>query len=201
MAFQPAPDCVEVVFHAVQNGVPIVNVFNVESTGTIDDAQLELIADTFHDWWTAEMQPNQHTSYILNDITATDVSVEGGHQFVLALTTGNTGAAGAEPMSGQAAVVVSWRTPRIGRSYRGRTYFGGGTVGWTLNAQFIDPAFITGLGAIATALLDALVLIDCHLVVLSRYLHLVARATAVLTRITGFIIDSVVDTQRRRAAN
>ncbi len=201
MAFQPAPDCVEVVFHAVQNGVPIVNVYNVECTGTIDDAKLESIADTFHDWWNTQMKPNQHTSYILNDITATDISVEGGHQFVLALTSGNAGTSSSEPMSGQAAAVVSWRTARIGRSYRGRTYFGGGTVGWTVDAQHLDPVFTAGLGGIATNLLDALVLIDCHLVVLSRFLHKVARVAAVLTRITSFIIDTVVDTQRRRTAN
>jgi hypothetical protein len=129
MAFQSVPNGIEVVMHAVQNGVPIVNVYNMAVAGGVTDTKLENCANAVYDWWHANIRPLQHTSYSVSDVTATDISVEGGHQFVLSPTSDNAGTSAAEPMSGQAAAVVSWRTPRIGRSYRGRTYLGGGTAG------------------------------------------------------------------------
>jgi hypothetical protein len=201
MSFQSVPDGIEAVVNATQNGVPIVNVYHVKTGGGVSDADLEAVASAVQDWAVDEMLPNQHTSYIIGSIVTTDLSVEGGHQVTHELTTDNTGGSSSEPLSGQAAAVVSWRTARIGRSYRGRTYLGGGQVGWTVSAQFLDPTFTAGLATIAQSLIDTLSALGYTLSVLSRVVDKVVRVTGVLTEIVAIIIDAVVDTQRRRSAN
>jgi hypothetical protein len=94
-------------------------------------------------------------------------------------------------------LVISWRTLRAGRSYRGRTYLppfhenqnddSGGTFPVPLLAT------VTALTVNANKLVDDLVAADAPLVVYSRKL-------AAAEAIQGGYIDTSWDTQRRRGA-
>lgn len=201
MAFQTVPHGIETVFNAAQNGVPVVNVYWTVVGGTVTDTDLETAADTFHSWWTAEVQAGLHTSYVLNSIVSTDKSLEGGHQVTRTYTSGNTGALTGAAAAANAALVLSWRTSRIGRSYRGRTYIGGLASASLHDAQHVNTADATAFATAATALIAAIALAGQKLVVVSRYLEKALRVVALTTEIVAVIVDTVVDSQRRRTAN
>ena len=201
MVFQPVPDGVEVVFDGVQNGVPVVNVFNVLDTESHDEARLGEIADTFKDWWDTFVAPMQSTSYILQSIKATNLTSSAGPQVIRAYSTSNTGTNGGGEAAGNAAAVISWKTAAIGRSFRGRTFVGALAETELSTAQSLDSATVTALLSAGTNLLDALDAIGAKLAVLSRIAAGVVRVAGLLTEIIAVVVDNKVDSQRRRTAN
>lgn len=201
MAFQPVPDGVEVVFHGVQHGIPIVNVYNVRDTGVLDVARLTEIGNTFKDWWDDAVAPVTVATYTLQDITVTAQEASTGPQVVLNFSSGNVGTYASGDGAANAAAVISWRTASIGRSYRGRTYLGATGQGAFATAQTFTSAALVAYAGAAQDLIDALEAIGATLAVLSRIALGVKRVTGVLTDIIGFVVDGVVDSQRRRNAN
>lgn len=201
MPTQLVPNGIEVVFNATQNSIPIVNVYHVKTPGAVDDAALLDVAEVFEAWWQAEMQASLHTSYVLNTIVATDMSVVGGHQVTITLVTDNTGLAGDDAAAANAAAVMSWRTASIGRSYRGRTYIGGMPQAVLLNAQALQTSVAATYAGAGAALIDALETAGFVLAVLSRFAAGVLRVTGLLTQIVEVIVDTKIDSQRRRTAN
>ena len=201
MATQLVPDGIEIVFNAVQNGVPIVNVYHVKHTATITGAVLQDYAEAFYDWWADQLMPVLNNSYVLNTIVATDLEDGTGPQYTLSLSSANQGALTNEAVAGNAALCVSWRTANIGRSFRGRTYIGGLDALATETAQVVTSSFQAAIGDAAIALLDVVETLGGALCVLSRYANLVLRVTGLLTEIIGVIVDSKIDSQRRRTAN
>lgn len=201
MAFQPVPDGVEVVFTALQNGVPVVNVFNVQDPATHDAARLGVIADTFFTWWSANIKGSLSSSYVLQSIKATNLTSSAGPQVIRNYTTGNAGSVSGVQAAGNAAAVISWRTANIGRSFRGRTYLGGMAAASLTSAQFFDPTFAANIAAGAAALITALAGLDAKLAVLSRFVAGALRVTGLLTEIVSVIVDTKVDSQRKRTAN
>lgn len=201
MPFQPVVDGIEVVLKAVQNGVPIVNVYNVQDTETHDAARLGEIADVFHTWWVDNLKPILNNSYVLQSITATNLTSSAGPQVVRSYTTGNQGDLTGEQVAGNAALVISWRTALIGRSFRGRTYVGGLDGAATDTAQNVSSAFASAIGTSATNLIDALNTAGAALAVLSRFVGGVLRVAGLLTEIISVIVDTKIDSQRRRTAN
>jgi len=192
---------VKVEFNAVQNGVPIVNVYHVKDAATLDETRLEEWATVFHDWWVANIQPVISNSYVLTNITVTALEVSTGPQFVMSFTSGNQGALTGEQVAGNAALVISWRTASLGRSFRGRTYLGGLDAAATDTAQVVSSSFATAIIGAAEALLTAVTTAGGVLAVLSRYTALALRVTGLLTEIISVVVDTKIDSQRRRTAN
>jgi len=143
----------------------------------------------------------QVPSMVLQNITVTDVHVANGGQTILPLTTANVGTSSGTAAAANAAQCISLRTAQIGRSFRGRFYLGG------LSNANLDSAqnWGTGQTGIVAGLfedfMDALDLIGCTLVVVSKVANGVARITALATEVISIIVDTKVDSQRRRTAN
>jgi hypothetical protein len=201
MAFQAVPDGIEVVFEASQNGVPVVNVYNVQDSAAHTTEHLTDLCEVMIDWWRDNLQAGLHNSYVLNSVKATSLELATGPQVVVSLTSDNQGAITTAPAAGNAAAVISWRTASIGRSYRGRTYVGGLSAASFLTAQHLTTADVSFIADAAAALLEALQTFGAALCVLSRYAAGVLRVTGVLTEIISIIVDQVTDSQRRRTAN
>lgn len=201
MAFQSVPDGIEVVFKAIQNGVPIVNVYNVKDTSPHTLTLLNSWIALFETWWHANLQPILNNSYVLQEIVATSLVLSTGPQASASLTTGNQGALTGTQEAGNAALVVSWRTASIGRSYRGRTYVGGLDSAAIATAQQVTSSFATAISAAYAALVTVVQGFGGTLSVLSRYLSGALRVVGVLTEITSLIVDLKIDSQRRRTAN
>jgi len=201
MAFQTVPNGIEIVFEAIQNGVPIVNVYNVKDSATHDAALMETYCDAFDAWWVANMQAVLSNSYVLTSIKATSLILSTGPQFIKSFSSGHQGALTGEQVAGNAALVISWRTASIGRSFRGRTYLGGLDAAATDTAQVVSSSFASAIAAAATALTAAVASVGGALCVLSRFALGVARVAGLLTEITSIIVDTKIDSQRRRTSN
>jgi len=194
------PNGIKIEWNAVQNGVPVVNrVFVTQTTaptsGDLDDAITEALA--FFNAYKGFCHP----TYVLANITATDVSVANGTQTILPLTTGNVGTGSGSAAAANAAMTASLRTNFTGRSFRGRFYLGGLVQGALQDAQSLTTA---SAGAFATVFADfitALNAVNKTLVVVSNYAAGVVRAVALATEIISIIVDTKVDSQRRRTAN
>jgi len=200
MAFQAVPNGVKVEINAIQNGVPIVNVHHIKTPSTVSSADLDDILAAYDAWWTTQ-KGAFHPSYVLQNFTATDISVANGIQTIFPYAGGSAGTATGSPAAANAAVVASLRTNQTGRSFRGRHYFGGLVVPYFVDAQTINTTTAAGFAGSITGLIDLLNDVNMTLCVLSRYANKVLRTVGLLTEIISVIVDTKVDSQRRRTAN
>lgn len=181
-------------------GQPAINVHFVlmdTPASPIPDATLVNVATTLFTAIDDNWKTRAGNGWTCENIEAIDWSREAGN---------TKPAVGAFPITGVSAVqgspaslctVVSQRTDRTGRSYRGRNYIPGldiaGVTDNTVNADVI-----TDLGLLYSDWRTALATINTQHVVFSTYAEGIKRATTVATPITSTIIDNRVDTQRRR---
>lgn len=200
MALGIVPNGIKVEMNGVQNGVPVVNRFFLTQTGSVGSGDLDDAITATLAFWN-DLKTGIHNSYTLQNITATDVSVANGTQTVLPLTSGNTGDVGNDAAAGNAAVCVSLRTNFTGRSFRGRFYIGGLPVDNFQNAQNITTTVAAAYATFFTDFITALGVINKTLVVVSNYAAGVVRVVALATEIISIIVDTKVDSQRRRTAN
>jgi len=201
MAFQPVPDGREITVVGLQNGVPIINIFHTESATSATLENLEIIADTVILWMQDFVLPETHPSYVLQMVKVRDISSETGLSVEIAPTTSSPGEAGGTAAAANASIVASLRTGVQGRSFRGRIYFGGLAQQTLTNAQTMGVTSAAAYATMVTELIDALTAIGETLSVLSRVANGVARVTGLLTEIIQVIVNTKVDSQRRRTAN
>jgi hypothetical protein len=104
-------------------------------------------------------------------------------------------------MAANAAMCISLRTNFTGRSFRGRFYLGGIDATNQLNAQNFTTAGAAAFAGVMEDFIDALAAINQTLVVVSNYAAGVVRVVALATEIISVIVDTKIDSQRRRTAN
>lgn len=201
MVFQSVPHGIETVIAGLQNGVPVVNVFNTVIPGTVTATDLSLAATAIASWFQTDVLPALHQSYVMQSVTSTDKSIAGGGQHVINITSGGAGGITTAPAAANAALVISWRTARVGRSYRGRTYIGGLAESMLQDAQHMTTGDAAAFATAGADLLTALTAIGQTLVVVSRWADKVLRTVALVTEIISIIVDTKLDSQRRRTAN
>lgn len=201
MAFQATPKGVKVEMVYDQNGTPVVNIFHCETADTVTATDLENATTAFEQWHQTYLRLGQHQSLVLQQIIATDISVENGQQFILADISNPAGNITSAAAGANVASVISWRTPYTGRSYRGRTYLGGIANADLVDAQHLSTGYVNGVAATAAELIDILNTFQLTLSVLSRFLDGALRVVGILTAITAIIVDNKVDSQRKRTAN
>lgn len=194
------PNGIKVEMNYLQNGIPVVNRFYVTMTGApssgdLDDVIIATLA--FYN----DIKAYQNVSCVLQNITATDVHVANGTQTILPLTTANVGTQPGAAAAANAAMCVSLRTNFTGRSFRGRFYLGGLGQGNLDNAQNFAAVNAAGVATIFEDFIDALNTINMVLVVVSNFAAGVERVVALATEIIAIIVDTKVDSQRRRTAN
>lgn len=200
MALGIVPNGIKIEWNATQNTVPIVNRVFVTmsappSSGDLDDAIVAALA-FFNDY-----KGLCHPTYVLNNITATDVSVANGTQTILPLVTDNVGTGAGAAAAANAALVASLRTNFTGRSFRGRFYLGALLASSLVNAQTYNASLAGDFGDVFMDFIDALAAINMTLVVVSNFASGVVRVVALATEIIAIIVDTKIDSQRRRTAN
>lgn len=200
MAEAIVPNGIKIEMNAFQNGIPIVNRCYVTQAGAVTHTDLVDVSSVALDFFN-DYKASLHPSYVLANITVTDVSVANGEQEIVELVAANQGTASGAAAAANAAVVTSLRTANTGRSFRGRWYWGGLTVASFTNAQTVTGADAVAFAGYFTDFIDALDSIGKTLVVVSRFANGVARLIAVATEVIATITDTKVDSQRRRTAN
>lgn len=201
MTFIATPRGIEAVLLCTQNGVPVNSVFNVDAGHSVTLTDLQNVAGALATWWDTTAYLYLHTSLTFAGIRVTDISVQNGQQVLVATVTHMAGNQGGDPAGANVALCTTWKTAFIGRSFRGRTYWGGLPQSYLADAQTFTSGALTNMGAVAADLKSTLLTAGYILCVLSKYANLVARVLGILTQITTITLDNKVDSQRRRTAN
>jgi len=200
MAFQAAPQGIQVRLQMEQHGVKMENVWNVDYGAPVTPVGLAIIGAAFDGWLTTSYSLLSSSSLKYTQIVCTDISVANGAQDIRVPATSN-GAIGSTEAAGNAALVASLRTIHTGRNFRGRTYLAGLAQTNLLDAQHVQPGMVAALNVSINDLLTILTGAGYKLVVLSRWLNNAKRAVALLTEIIAVITDTKIDSQQRRTAN
>jgi len=221
LAFQPCPGICKIAFNfSLPDGQLGVNTFYA-STGLTDPisvVDIGVIASASQDWFETG-DGGGHTyrarvsdQVILDNITVTDLTEEGGAQ--VSLGVADAGEDTAQILSNGLSIAMSERSALSGRSFRGRKYWVGMTTDSvnlpdanSVNSDFITDS-IAAFNAYITAITGAATSVPMQLVVLSRINkdavpappHI--RTEGIGTAVIAYtLVDSELDFQRRRAPN
>ena len=200
MTFQAAPQCVECTFNQSQNGVPVVNRWNIDVGHAVTHSDLTGVFAVVDAWVTSTLASNQCTTVSYDTIVVKDISVPNGEELVYVPTTPH-GSITTSALPNSTAIVLSLRTALTGKNFRGRTYLGGLPTIAQDDATHIKAAYAAGYVTVMTDLITHLTTAGYKLVVLSRYLAKALRLVALATEIVSVIVDTKFDNQRRRTAN
>lgn len=197
--FVPFVNGCQVEMLYTQDGQHVENTYHFALGSALTAAKADAIGDYMvNTWETTNMRPLRHTSVSwvgirIRDLTAVDAPIytptpSGGF---------NGSLAGAAPPN-NVTVSVKKNTARGGRSYRGRIYHIGLSetqiTSNTLNAG-VTGLLVAGYNVLLSSAAQSAVGVLC---VPSRMQNKVWLTEGVETPITGFTIDTTVDSQRRR---
>lgn len=197
MAFIPVPRGIQLCFLFLTGGQHWQFCLTLQkSSGEVDHGDLVAVTSAADGWWDAGFNAVLSAANYLSSIVATDISEQGGEALVHTMGESSVGPAGILPNN--VAAVISQRTAKRGRSYRGRAYVGGLT-----NA---DQVTSTQMGSAAAAelvdqfvdLQEALDAAGYDVVVASRQHNGVTTNPADVNEVTAFVVDTLYDSQRRR---
>jgi len=199
MPFIPAPNIVMAEIRASLDSQHIENRIMVDVLTAVTPTLVENVANVVNVWAQEHYFSHLPQAVTLNEVVATDMSVDTGSQFSIAPTGPFTGALTNAPLPNECTFCVSLRTAARGRSARGRFY-----------VLALQGADVTGnhlaAGRIVTLLAD-LNLLRTNLItegwnqVIVSYRHnkVVRPGGPVYFPVTNAIAtDDIIDSQRRR---
>lgn len=170
------------------------NTFSLQTTTGLHPSGAQLAA-LAADWWTVNgpsIQSYMSSNVTFLSVTIRDLNDSSGAEGTFTIPVNTFGSVGSDAVPYNAAAVISWRSAFVGRRGRGRWY-----------ATGIAEAQVSGntlSATLQTLLLAAGVVINSYTgtgdipatpVIASRVAHL-------LYDITAVVVDSFVDSQRRR---
>lgn len=200
MAAIYTPATMKVAINYLSNGQSCANVMHFRNSdlSVPTAADVQSLATSISNWVVAELQAQQATTCQLVNVIATDVSQEGGAQFITQPGTAEYGAQTEPAMPNNVTFVIKFGTGLSGRSYRGRFYHVG-----------LVEGQVTG-NNIATVTADLLVACFEELaatyipegmehVVVSTFSGGAPRVSGVATPVISYTYtDLTIDTQRKR---
>lgn len=199
MAFIPIPNGVQLCFQFTTAGQNWQFCLQLrKSAGSPSPTDLEDVGDLAEGWYNSDLKPLLTNQSMLNQVVTTDQTVQGGPQFIG--VSGNVGTATGNSMPLNAAAVVSQRTAKRGRSYRGRAYISGLSESSQNGPVDIGSTLATDLGDAFTALQIGLDAIGFDVVVASKQHNGVVTNPAATNEVIAFLVDTHLDSQRRRLA-
>lgn len=197
MAFIPVPNGIQLcfLFGGDQQNFQFCLTLR-KSAGAPEDTDLAQATADGGAWWTNNLKGLLGNWVTLKEIVATDLTSEGAPQNRVTVNETGTDASTSIPLSN--AIVISHRTAKRGRSYRGRTYLSG----WP-RASLNTPNTITGAWATGVAghFASLKTLLDGHgldHVVASKRHNGAVTSPAEVNEVISYVVDTLVDSQRRR---
>lgn len=199
MPFVPFDNVAQFNVRATFQGNKWENVLNFENDAEVIDPELLVAGATILlNSWVTNMIPHLSSSYTLREVYAVDLTTSTSETATAALTTPVNGAQGGTAAPGSAALVLTHRSTKRGRSFRGRTYIGGFNNS-IINGNLFDATFaasiLTGFEAIKADMAE----LSWRFGICSRKSGGAFRTTGVFTTVAASVIrDLDVDSQRRR---
>lgn len=198
MAFIPVPNGVSLCFHftgAAQNWQFCLTLR--KSAGEPLDTDLQQATADGHAWWTSTLKALVSTGVSLASIVAQDLTEEGGQQYQDTIGEAGTMSGSSVPLN--ACAVISARTARRGRSFRGRNYLSGLTdaiLGSSMNA--ITSGHASALAGAWASLRGTLDGHGLDHVIASKQHNGQVVSPADVNEVTAYVVDTLIDSQRRR---
>lgn len=199
MPFVPAANTLQAELRYNYGSSLAENVLYFQGSAGVTVALATTLGNNLIGWWNTNFKARMPTQVVLREVYVTDLTTQ--TSFTVSVTTGlpSAGTALQDPLPFNCALCVSLRTANRGRSGRGRNYVLGlletevsantvasTTVSPTLTAYNL----LVGAGTFTPGL---------QLVIVSRFTNKLPRANALVQPVTNAVIlDSVVDSQRRR---
>lgn len=198
MAFQPVIGTAEVDIRGTLNGQLVENTIFLHVGDAWTPELLASAASIVRDWWFASIMPALPTAYVFREVFVKDLTTAAGLEASDAIGFGIQGTDSRAVLPGNATLAVSFRTGLAGRSFRGRNFVPGMTVG-DVEGNTVTTGFAGEMSSGYAGLLTALVDSDFTWVVVSRVTEGAIRATGLTTPVIAVAItDLLVDSMRRR---
>lgn len=197
MPFIPLPLGIRVAVEFIKDGSLVVNVHHVTTALPITTVNLTALAMVFRNWWTTTGKAQANAGTALSRVVVTDVSVASGLQVISAPGLPEAGTIAGVDTPSNVALALSWRTGYSGRSFRGRTYFAPLQAG-DVATNYVSVSRVASIQAAYATLRTNLATAGYPLVIASFYNNGAPRAAGVATPVTELIVNTRVDTQRRR---
>jgi hypothetical protein len=197
MVFIPVPNAAEVLMNFTWNGEQVKMVFGVGWEAEPDSAAMLDIADDFDTWHNTNLKAAQTTEITLDSIDVIPQWDNTAPSVTKILTTPRPGTATGDSVPNNAAPCITLLTGLRGRSYRGRKYIPGYPE-TNVDGSLVGLSNLSALLTIMGAIVPLLSADDAALGVISRQLNNVARVIGVITAVTAFKADQIIDSQRRR---
>lgn len=195
--FTPLPNGIKVTFVFSIGGKEVTISIYVTTPSGVDLTDLENAVAIGESWWNDQLRGLVATGVTLLAIRALDVSVENGQQVVNNNIETPAGLVAGDAMPNNVALVFSLRTGFVGRSFRGRFYIPG-LAESAVSGNNIVSGTLTYAQQVGTALVTLFAAGGLTVVVASYVANGVQRTTAVATPVQTVLINTRVDTQRRR---
>lgn len=197
MAFIPVPNGVQLCFDFASSGQNWQFCLMLrKSSGAPTTTDLEDVVLAAATWWGSSLKPDLTTATTLRQIRATDMTVQGGPQHIDTINQAGTSAS--DEIGLNSPLVVSLRTQKRGRSYRGRVYISGMNIDGISNAVDVASGTASAFATIFAGLATALDALGFDVVVASRQHNGVPTNPAEVNEVTAYIVDTHLDSQRRR---
>jgi len=171
-----------------------VNTFHVTDTAGWDAGKMSTLASNFYTWWNSYYSTGMNSSISLVQIQVR--LLDPSNPLAVDYTTGLpvSGAIAGTPEAANVTNTLSWRTGLAGRKYRGRTY-----------VPAIDESQATAGDTTTGATGTLFSIIASHFLTIltsgTQFPSIFHLATNTFTQIVGYVIESVLDSQRRRLPN
>lgn len=197
MAFIPVPNGMSLCFDMVTDGQNWQFCLTARKVaGAPTAADLTAVAGLMGSWWTNTMKPLLTAQAVLRQVRVTDLTVQGGPQEIVTKNEAGTGAGSSAPLG--TPIVVSLRTAKRGRSYRGRSYISGFSNGTFTDSVNVTSTMANNLASALATFVTTLIAQGFPAVIASRQHNGAVTNPAQTNDITALIADTHVDSQRRR---
>jgi len=196
--FIPFADCAEVVCQGSMASQAAYLTLGFLKPGGINSGDLETLADTVADWLADELAPLQQAGMTWSQVQATDLNTQFSPVAVSASSLPVSGGVSGAALTNQVAMVMSFKTAKRGRSFRGRNYIPSIPPGDIVSTTAWTSAALTAFKSAYLNMANQIGLQGWTHVILSRQENGVRRTTGVNEPVTDYIPRAAIGTQRRR---
>lgn len=199
MAFIPANLTARLTpIFSLPNNQRAVNTLHVVNGDGWNATSLQLLIDTYEEWFTEFLDTLMSNQVSLIGIDARDMSVQNGAVINYTPTSPLPGASTSNVMPGNVSACIAFKTGLAGRSFNGRVYHVGLTE-TMVSGDFVNAVTIDAIRDVYQELGDAIIALEWQHVVVSYVSEGVPRTSAVTTPITEYAVRTArVASQRRR---
>lgn len=185
------PLCVRVAVIMAHDTRQVVNTFHVEKATTWALTDLVALANAVQTWWNTYYKLMVPAVFSLTQIQVRVLNPAIPLAFDLNVSPPIAGTRGGNSEAGNVSLSMSERTGLAGRKFRGRMYLGGVS---ETDANAND----TVTSALVTLAANAMANLIAGALPANQFLTLFHRQSNSFTDVISYVIENVIDSQRRR---